>query len=410
MEALQNEHEKLWKSSKASKTIDQTQEIIDLLQRARDAIAADSTSTQISLTKLQNPVKTAFDGMNTSLREIYGGQNKYARALDKLFKDKTLLSDEIDALSSHSTLINRAIYLHLLREGLFDVANTLHNEAEEMLKQRQDIAASMGVNVELDHPLGLDKLFPEDIERQFSSMYNILSELKERNLQPAIEWARQHSEALEVRGSNLEFELCRLQYVNLFLAGTTNENFALSGQMRAVEYAQNELQSFRGRYLYEIQQLLGAMAFCSNLEDSPYCSRFNNTTVWDEVGTSFTREFCSLLELSADSPLYIATTAGAIALPTLVKLQNIKKEKRTEWTTENELPVEILLPPSYQFHSIFVCPVSKEQTTDQNPPMMIPCGHVLAQESLQTLSKGIRFKCPYCPRESHPKDAKRVYL
>src|SRR5271154_3614863 len=261
MEALQNEHEKLWKSSKASKTIDQTQEIIDLLQRARDAIAADSTSAQINLAKLQNPVKTAFDGMNTSLREVYGGQNKYARALDKLFKDKALLSDEIDALSSHSTLINRAIYLHLLREGLFDVANTLHNEAEEMLKQRQEIAASMGVDVELDHPLGLDKLFPEDIERQFSSMYNILSELKERNLQPAIEWARQHSEALEVRGSNLEFELCRLQYVNLFLAGSTNESFALSGPMRALEYAQNELQSFRGRYLYEIQQLFGAMAF-----------------------------------------------------------------------------------------------------------------------------------------------------
>ena len=158
--------------------------------------------------------------------------------------------------------------------------------------------------------------------------------------------------------------------------------------MRALDYAKREFQNFRGRYSHEIQQLMGAMAFSSNLEDSPYRNIFNNTTAWDEVATSFTREFCSLLKLSADSPLYVAATAGAIALPTLQKLQTIMQQKRTEWTTENELPVEIPLPPAYQFHSIFVCPVSKEQTTDRNPPMMMPCGHVISKEALNRLSKG----------------------
>ena len=413
MESVQKEHERVWKKSKLSKTIDQTQEIIDALQNARDALVAEPTSGPVTLAKLQNPIKNSFETMNAGMKEIHGGHNKYAKVLDKLFKDKPLPSNEIDALSPHPALVNRAIYLHLLREGLFSVATTFNTEAIAKTKLPDANASLNSVENGTEHIPKPDKLLPADMEGQFATMYYILSELKDKqNLWPAIAWAREHTEALEKRGSNLEFELCRLQFVHLYQDASADDDYGFPtfGQRRALRYARQEFQAFRKRYLHEIQQLMGAMAYCSNLEDSPYRSIFNNTTAWEEVANSFTREFCSMLELSADSPLYIAATAGAIALPTLLKLQNIMQQKRTEWTTENELPVEIPLPPSYQFHSIFVCPVSKEQTTDQNPPMMMPCGHVIAQESLQRLSKGSRFKCPYCPSESHPREAKRVYL
>jgi E3 ubiquitin-protein transferase RMND5 len=405
MDTIQKEHDKVWTASKKSQIGDRTQDIIDSLQRARDAIAADPASAQITLAKIQNPVKASFDGIFAGLKDIHGTHSKYARALDKIFKEKPLPSSEIDALSSQPALVNRAIYLHLLREGLFDVASQFHHEAAERQQSQQEADMKLGIDSKPSHPLGLDKTLSENMQSQFTNMYHILSELKENhNLQPAIDWARHNSTALESRGSNLEFELCCLRYVTLFLSSSDN------GQMEALTYAQREFRRFNGRYLNEIQQLIAALAFMSNLEESPYANRFNNPASWDEVATSFTREFCSLLELSADSPLYIATTAGAIALPTLLKLQAIQKQKRTEWTSQNELPVETPLPPSYQFHSIFVCPVSKEQTTDQNPPMMLPCCHVIAQESLQRLSKGAKFKCPYCPVESHPKDARRVFL
>jgi len=410
MDAIQKEHDKVWNNSKQSKTIQNVDDIIRQLQRARDAIAEDPNSRQITLAKLQNPVKTSFDGIFTGLKDTHGLHNKYTRALDKVFKEK-VPSNEIDALSAHPTLINRAIYLHMLREGLFDVASTFHTEAMERQRTQQETAAHLGLDISMEHPLGLDKDSEENMQEQFSSMYHILSELKDNhNLQPAIDWARFNAAALEARGSNLEFELCRLQFVSLFMEQRDGDQHEFDGPMRALQYAQAEFQSFRGRYLVEIQQLMGAIPFCSNLADSPYNIRFNNSTAWDEVATSFTREFCSLLELSADSPLYVAATAGAIALPTLMKLQTIQKQKRTEWTSQNELPVETPLPPAYRFHSIFVCPVSKEQSTDQNPPMMLPCCHVIAQESLQKLSKGSKFKCPYCPIESHPKEAKRVFL
>lgn len=403
----------MWKRSKASTTLDNAQEIITSLQKARDGIAAETSSASVTLAKLHNPVKASFESINASLKEVYGGQNKYTKVLDKLFKDKPLPSNKIDALSTHPALVNRAIYLHLLREGLFDVAATLNEESATISNLLEEKGMPNKTEEPKSAPLGIDEAESRRMQEQFASMYHILSELRDNhNLQPAIWWAREHTKALEIRGSNLEFELCRLQYVKLFLSedATDGDHVYADGPLRALQYAREEFHAFSGRYLLELRQLAGAMAFCSNLEDSPYESIFDNRTAWEEVATSFTREFCALMELSADSPLYIAATAGAIALPTMLKLQNIMQQKRTEWTTENELPVEILLPPSYQFHSIFVCPVSKEQTTDQNPPMMMPCGHVIAQESLLRLSKGGKFKCPYCPGESHPRDAKKVFL
>jgi hypothetical protein len=133
---------------------------------------------------------------------------------------------------------------------------------------------------------------------------------------------------------------------------------------------------------------MGAMAYHENVEDSPYQRYFYNDSAWEEVAHSFNREFCSLLGLSADSPLFIAATAGAIALPYLLKMQSIMKERRAEWTTQNELPVEIPLPSSYHFHSIFVCPVSKEQTTDAK--VWTSCPRARASSAPTVRPKAIR--------------------
>jgi len=44
----------------------------------------------------------------------------------------------------------------------------------------------------------------------------------------------------------------------------------------------------------------------------------------------------------------------------------------------------------FVFHSIFACPVSKDQSTDSNPPMLLPCGHVLCQVSTYDLAASFR--------------------
>jgi hypothetical protein len=255
---------------------------------------------------------------------------------------------DYDALSSHPNLVCRAIAMHLLREGQFSVASTFLAEAAANPPMPVPTPGTPNPHDAADRPLDIDSLNSESLQQHFTDMYHILHELRNnRNLLPAIAWARAHREALESRGSNLEFDLGRLQFVWLFMGGGGSGSGSGSGDQRqglarALEYARREFGGFQARYLREIKQLCGALAYQPNLEQSPYRHIFHNAAAWDEVARSFTREFCSLLGLSADSPLYIAATAGAIALPTLLKLASIMKEKRTEWTTQDELPVSFL--------------------------------------------------------------------
>lgn len=234
--------------------------------------------------------------------------------------------------------------MHLLREGQFDVAATFIAEANARPPPASAAPGAADMlqdeSWEQDFAAGTSK--SQDLQRKFHDMYTILQALREnRDLGPAIQWARQHRSELESRGSNLEFELCRLHFITLFTDPS-------SGLHAAHAYASSEFSSFHSRYTREIHQLVGALAFWQNIPESPYRWLFSNEMAWEEVASSFTKEFCSLLGLSADSPLYIAATAGAIAIPQLMKLQVKRKGMKTEWSTTDELPVSL---PAY-FHMI----------------------------------------------------------
>lgn len=65
-----------------------------------------------------------------------------------------------------------------------------------------------------------------------------------------------------------------------------------------------------------------------------------------------------------------------LALPQILKAEKLFKIKSD---VVKELPYEIKMPNSLKFHSIFVCPVLKEISTIENPPMLLTCGHVVSK-------------------------------
>ncbi|TQS32162.1 hypothetical protein Golomagni_07534, partial [Golovinomyces magnicellulatus] len=358
------------RESNLTTAIEEVDEIISLLTAAREQVAQhdDAHKIGMTMTTLQNPVKDCLESITGDLKCVTKAQRSFGKALDKALPHRELPL-EADAIANQPSLINRAIAMHLLREGQFSVASTFVRESKDNPLQPTRFTDDDGD----DQMDGGDEPRHQGLQDKFSEMYRILSGLKNRNLVPAIEWAHTNNKRLEAKGSNLEFELSKLQFVWLFKGHMVNglPDDEHNGQYGALQYARDHFARFQSRHLKEIQQLCCAMVYASNLETSPYKQIFEIKSAFDDVASYFTREFCSLLGLSAESPLYMAVTAGAIALPRLIKYTTYMKEKKTEWTTENELAFETPLPDSMIYHPIFVCPVSKEQTTEQNPAMML---------------------------------------
>ncbi|KAK7430147.1 hypothetical protein QQZ08_003332 [Neonectria magnoliae] len=408
------------RKSNLTSAIEDVDQIIGLLTAAREKVAAEPDAHRVgmAMTTLQNPVKARFEAITQDLKEVTKAQKGFGKALDKAIPHRELPM-ESDAMAEYPALINRAITMHLLREGQFSVASTFLHESTRDLPSPSETNASPHTDEDGDDDMDDDEnpftaemqaLHSADLQNKFSEMYSILSQLKDRNLVAAIEWARVNSAQLEAKGSTLEFELSKLQFVWLFKGCSVNglPDDSRNGQRGALAYARAHFARFQARHLREIQQLCAAMVYSPNLTTSPYRHIFEIDSAFEDVSMSFTREFCSLLGLSAESPLYMAVTAGSIALPRLMKYTTYMREKKTEWTTDHELAFETPLPESMIYHPIFVCPVSKEQTTQDNPAMMLSCGHVICRESLHNITKAARYKCPYCPTEGQLKDAIKI--
>jgi hypothetical protein len=84
------------------------------------------------------------------------------------------------------------------------------------------------------------------------------------------------------------------------------------------------------------------------------------------------------IDLPNESGFYVAILSGMIALPQILKAERILKNKK-EIINEKELPYEIHLTNQLKFHSLFICPVTKEISTADNPPMLLTCGHAVSQ-------------------------------
>ncbi|XP_020610029.1 protein RMD5 homolog A-like [Orbicella faveolata] len=381
--SVEREEERLSKkySSIKEHTDSSLTELINQISNIQDELSKASKDDEVSplqlhlLNQSSRKVKDTVSKLATEHKELHGGISKIGKAIDRNFViDNTTCSQPGVFDGENASLLNEVLCEHLLRQGRLEIA-------EQLIKEG---------NLQID----------DTRKEPFTELNRILEACRERNLDPALEWAQARHMELKVKGSSLEFRLHKLKYLDLLKEGRHKE---------ALEYSK-QFARFASDHTKEVQQLMACLLYSrTGIEKSPYASLLDPVH-WLDICDIFARDACALLGLSLESPLQVCITAGCVALPSLLQIRQVMQQRQVTgvWTSKDELPVEVDLAPQYRYHSLFACPILRQQCTDANPPVRLSCGHVISRDALNKLTNGNKVKCPYCPLEMTPTDARQI--
>ncbi|KAF2610296.1 hypothetical protein F2Q70_00007247 [Brassica cretica] len=277
-------------------------------------------------------------------------------------------------------LVNKMLVEYLYRQGLFEVGELLIKEAE----------------VEVDDQLS------EAIDRSLE-IHRVTEPLKHKDIDPAMRWISENRENLKEDGSKLEMELVSLKYWDMLRQGKCSE---------ALRFARAHFPKFASLHSVKIRKLIVALLWVKDLDNYPHAEELFPFG-WDKASRELTKQYYHLHDQPSSSLLAVALSAGVESLPRIMKLFRVMGLEKEEWGEMKQLPVDLGLGDEFQFHSVFVCPVSREQSDEEKPPMMMPCRHVLCKEMILRLCKCCstrRFKCPYCPAHTTAAACRRLYL
>ncbi|KAL5533317.1 hypothetical protein ACEPAF_5093 [Sanghuangporus sanghuang] len=339
-------------AQKGKQTIGVAEALDGLLAALRDVKerVESGTASEHDVANIAKIVEERKKEIDDRQKEIHATIGRIGKALDKKFTNPVPEIEPLFTLNEAQDALQRTIALHFLRTGQFETAEVFMSES--------------------------DVTIPPENTVQFIELHSVLTALRRQDIGPALEWCKRNEGFLKDRNSPLEFYLHRSQFMRLLLASNPPD------PLPAIAYSRTFSKHFYSAYGNEIGHLA-----------SP--------SVHLDLEPMFAKEYCASLGMSRQVPLrVVGDIGGGGALARIEKGRKVMRERKSEWSQTNELPIEIPLPPENRYHSIFACPVSKEQSTPANPPMMITCGHVIARDSLAKLAKPHgKAKCPYCPQE-----------
>lgn len=356
--------------------------INELMKIENEQVLAASSLAHIQQCKEQ--IKEFIKKYSDNHKDMHGSISKIGKVIDKNFIAEygNLPQTNIIDTAEKKNLLHQVICENLYRTGRIDVSDSLIKEAE------------------------LNEQESELKKKPFIKINYIIQKLKEKDVAPALEWCQNNSEKLRENNSFLEFNLHRLNFIQLVQQGAKK-------QSEALKYARN-FTPFAHKCQKEIQRLMASLLYINTgLKNSPYSS-YLNPELWDEMEEEFIKNSCKLLGLSVECPLNIAVRAGCKALPALINIVQVMQQTQVgHILSKDELPIEIDIGPNCRYHSVFACPILRQQSTDLNPPMKLVCGHVISKDALNKLNstgKYDRLKCPYCPIEQVPSDARQMFF
>ncbi|KAL1196266.1 RMD5-like protein [Cardamine amara subsp. amara] len=361
-----------------------SQDVIDLVRDGieetlnRILLVNDGVEHESVLTELRRKLDALlpFIRLQRSQKKTNLCLGRFGKILESSYQPD--ISRACRSIDFDIRLVNKILIHHFYRQGLFEVGDCLIKETGEE-----------------EEP---------ELRSQSLEIHQLTESMKHRNIEPALRWISANREKLKHNGSKLELKLISLKFCDMVREGNQSD---------AMKYARTHFpplyDSLNGK---EIQKLMVCVVWMGSLERCPYAEMVSPSRL-DNVTNMLIKEYHHLLDQPSNSPLTVALSAGLESLPTLLKLVDVMALKKQEWQAMKQHPVPMDLGNEFQFHSVFVCPVSRDQSSEDNPPMMMPCRHVISKQSITRLSKNCpyrRFKCPCCPAATSAAACRQLYF
>ncbi len=258
------------------------------------AIISNSTDDKNSIQNLIKPLAKQYSDKH---KDLHGSISKIGKTIDKCFQSDfgNVPITELFDTPEKFKLIYMIICEDLYRQGRMSIAEKL---IEETKLNDNDL-------------FNLEKNFLEEINM-------ILENLREKNLQPAIDWCIRHRNELNQTGSLLEFHLHKMRFVQLLQIGDFDQAKTYLINLR-------QYSIINGQCEQDVNQLMGAFVFAQrDLEKSPY-KYLLEPHLWLQLSELFMQQAFQQVGLAQDSPLYVVMKIGFQALPALMRYESIRK-------------------------------------------------------------------------------------
>ena len=180
-------------------------EALSVLDNVLEYLSMDS---KVSLEKVKEDVSKTID----SHKDLMSNISKTQKNFDKKFKI------DLNSIWTPGSICKESLPLaissHFIREGHFDLAAMLEDEAGIMSN--------------------------EEVKLQFSEMFNIQDKLRVGDVSDALNWAKTHSKKLQKLDSGLEFELIRFKFIQILSTGNVK---------KCLEFAKLNFKRFSKRFI-----------------------------------------------------------------------------------------------------------------------------------------------------------------
>ncbi|KPI92449.1 Protein RMD5-like B [Papilio xuthus] len=423
------------------------EEIISQVEDLKNEISKqppDSPLTQAQamiLSDLAANVKQTVFQMSTEHRELHATVSRVGKSIDRHFIiDYASVAPKAESFSSDTNrpIMEQAIAQHLYRQGLEEVGDVFVSEAGVTCVERtcafallQRCASALAAGDPAPALAWAQRRAHQLTHSPLPFALHTVQTLKvgrEQGVGAAIEYARQQFPAHAARHERqLAAAVCALAWLTPG-AGNPPPQYQRLLDPRALGSEAAELfvrEACALLRLAPLSPLAGAAGagarvlpalhdirnkMCHMAKRSLPCKSCIERC--SEAAELFVREACALLRLAPLSPLAGAAGAGARVLPALHDIRNkmCQQHVAAAWA-DDELPLEVELgAEGGGYHSVFACPILRQQASEQNPPMRLLCGHVISRDALNKLAMGVKLKCPYCPMEQSPSEARQIYF